>query len=148
MKSYSSTDSHNPVHVLQLDQGDDLLGSILDFVEQSGLRTGAVVSGIGTLDRCTLHMVTTTGYPPVEVFPTWTDTPLELVGMQGAIADGKPHIHMTVSDRDQATGGHLEPGCRILYLAEVVIQEYSGLDLTRVENRHGIPMLTRRSGSA
>lgn len=143
MKSYTSNDSHNPVHVLQLDQGEDLLGSILEFIERSGVRHGAVISGIGTLDRCTLHMVTTTGYPPVEVFPEWIDRPLELVGMQGVIAAGQPHIHMTVSDTTQATGGHLEPGCRILYLAEVVIQEFTNLELTRAKNALGIDILTK-----
>ena len=52
--------------------------------------------------------------------------------MQGVIADGTPHIHMNVSTKDSAIGGHLEPGCRVLYLAEVVILEFDGLSLTRV----------------
>jgi uncharacterized protein len=141
MKSFRSDDSRNPVHVLRFDPGEDLHDGLTEFIATSGVRNGAVVSGVGTLDQCVMHMVTGLDYPPEEAYPRWTDTPLELVGMQGVIADGEPHVHMTVSDTEHATGGHLEPGCRVLYLAELVIQEFSGLQLTREPNEHDMPML-------
>ncbi|GAA4427141.1 hypothetical protein GCM10023169_26740 [Georgenia halophila] len=135
-------------HVLKLDPGDDVLQAVREFVTAARIRTGVVVSGIGTLDHCRMHMVTTTDYPPVEVFPTWEDEALELVEMQGVIADGVPHIHMTVSDQHSAVSGHLEEGCRILYLGEIVILELGGHDLTRVPNEHGIPQLAEKSSQA
>ncbi|MGO1172741.1 MAG: PPC domain-containing DNA-binding protein [Actinomycetaceae bacterium] len=133
-------------HVVRIDPGDDLLVSLREFIAQAGITNGAVVSGIGTLDHCRMHMVTTTGYPPVEVFPEWTDTALELVSMQGVIADGFPHIHMTVSTQDAAVSGHLEEGCRILYLCEVVVIELGGHSLTREPNEHGVPQLVAKGG--
>lgn len=131
-------------HVLQFDPGDLLLEGITEFIDSSGIRDGAVVSGIGTLSDCTMHMVTTTGFPPVEVFPTTEDTALELTSMQGVIADGKPHIHMNVSTKDAAVGGHLEPGCRVLYLAEVVVLEFDRLPLTRIPAEHDVLKLVPR----
>lgn len=127
--------------VLSLDPGDDVLESIVDACAAAGLRHGFVASGVGTLDRCRLHCVTTTQYPPVEHFPEWVDTPLELAGMSGVIVDGKPHIHATVADESQAWGGHLEPGCRVLYLAEVVLVELGKVELQRVADAQGVVRL-------
>lgn len=141
---YFSASALTATHVLRLDPGDDALFVLRGFIEQSGICTGAVVSGIGTFDRCRMHMVTTTSYPPVEAFPTWEDEALELVSMQVVIADGTPHIHMTVSTKDAAVSGHLEEGCRILYLGEMVVLEFADLDLTRVPDEHGIPQLSAK----
>jgi uncharacterized protein len=120
------------MHVLQYDPGDDLLGGVNEFVDLSGVHNGVVVSGIGTLRETALHMVTTTTFPPVETFPTYPDKAIELTSMQGVIASGAAHIHMTVSDDAGAVGGHLEPGCIVLYLAEVVVLEFRGLELARI----------------
>lgn len=137
MKYYTSQGTTR-THVLQFDPGDLLLEGVNEFIAASGLRHGAVLSGVGTLSDCTMHMVTTTSFPPVEVKPTYSDTALELVSMQGVIASGTPHIHMMVSDQRSAVGGHLEDNCRILYLAEVVILEFDGLELTRTPNDQDI----------
>jgi predicted DNA-binding protein with PD1-like motif len=139
---YFHTDKPGRVFVLRLDRGDLLLESIQALVDREGIRDGVVLSGIGTLDRSVIHMVTTAGYPPQEHFRT-DDAPLELAALQGAIADGSPHLHMVVSDKDRAYAGHLEPGCRVLYLAEVVIQEFHGLGLQRVRDDGNISKLRR-----
>lgn len=133
------------VHVMQFDPGDYLLESLRELLSREKIRNGAVISGIGTLDECTMHMVTSAGMPPVEVFPRWDKVGLELVSMQGIIADGIPHIHMTISTATGAVGGHLEEGCRILYLGEVVVLEFPGLDLTRVPTEGNIMKLTSRT---
>lgn len=130
MKYYSSNGAAT-VHVLQFDPGDLLLEGIEEFIAATGLSDGVVISGIGTLSDCTMHMVTTTDFPAVEVKPTYSDLALELTSMQGVIAAGTPHIHMNVSDQRTAVGGHLEPGCRVLYLAEVVILQ-TDIKLMRV----------------
>lgn len=130
------------VYILRLDQGDYVLESICQLIKEKNIRHGVVVSGIGTLDRCVMHMVTSTGYPPQEYFTRWENQALELLSLQGIIADGCPHLHMVVSDKEKAYGGHLEEGCRILYLGEVVIQEIEDTDIRRVPNEKGIMMLT------
>jgi len=129
------------VFILRLDKGDLALESIIEFVKKEGIRDGVVVSGIGTFDYCTLHMVMTTGIPAVEHFKKWEDKPLELSSVSGIIADGKPHLHAVVSDHKETWSGHLEEGCRVLYLAEFVIIELEKSNLTRIPNDDGILVL-------
>ena len=136
--------SSGKVHLLRLDPGDLLLESIRALIQQTGLKDGYVASAIGTLDYCVMHMVMTTGYPPVEHFERWDDKPLELASISGIIADGVPHLHMVVSDHEMAYAGHLEEGCRVLYLAEIVIVELDQAGLQRVRNSRGILQLTRK----
>jgi predicted DNA-binding protein with PD1-like motif len=124
--------------VVRLDQGDDVLESLVKTIKDNGIADGYVASGIGTLDQCVLHMVMTIGYPAVEYFAKWVDTPLELASISGIIAEGVPHLHAVVSSDTLAVAGHLEPGCRILYLGEVVIQEVLGQPLKRIKNSKNI----------
>lgn len=127
--------------VLRLDQGDDVLDCVTRTIQENQVKDGYVASGIGTLDECVLHMVMTTGYPPVEFFARWHDKPLEVASISGIIADGFPHLHTVISDHEKAYAGHLEQGCRILYLGEVVIQEVLNQPLTRRINEKSIKEL-------
>jgi predicted DNA-binding protein with PD1-like motif len=135
---YFGSDAPIKTYVLQLDQGDLLLESIQALIDQEHITTGAVIAAAGTLDQSTLHMVTTTGYPPDIYFERREDEALELASVQGVIADGVPHLHTVVANTTQAFGGHLEPGCRVLYLAEVVVVSFPGLSLGRVLNEKEI----------
>lgn len=117
---------------LRLDKGEDILGSINDLIEKENIQDGVVVSGIGTLDQCQLHFVTHIDDASKMYFKKWTDVALEVASIQGIIADGKPHIHAVVSDHASAWGGHVEPGCRTLYLCEILIIEMPGFKLTRL----------------
>ncbi|MCL2771819.1 MAG: DNA-binding protein [Oscillospiraceae bacterium] len=130
------------VHVLRIDRGEYLLESIENFIASKNIRNAAVVSAIGTLDYCVMHMVGTTTLPPVDEFVKWEDKPLEITSIDGVIADGSPHLHMTVGDREHAYAGHLEHGCRVLYLAEVVIGELDGFDFYRIRTEDKILKLT------
>ncbi len=129
------------VFALRLDPGDDLLESINAFIKQEGIQDAYIASAIGTLDYCVMHMVMTTAYPPVEHFERWEDKPLEVSSISGIIANRTPHLHMVVSDHQKAYSGHVEPGCRVLYLAEIVIVELEPSGLQRVVNEKGIRKL-------
>ncbi len=129
------------VFALRLDPGDYLLESINAFIKQERIEDAYIASAIGTLDYCVMHMIMTTGYPPVEHFERWEDKPLEVSSISGIIAGGTPHLHMVVSDYQKAYSGHVEPGCRVLYLAEIVIVELEPSGLQRVANERGIRQL-------
>ena len=144
MESFS-TDRLGRVFIVRLDPGDRVLESINELVSREKIRDAVVISAVGTLDERTLHMVTTTDYPPREYFKRFENKPLELVSLTGIIADyGKPHLHAVVSDCERAYAGHLEEGCRTLYLAEIVILEVEGLDLTRIRDESNILRLKGR----
>ena len=68
--------------------------------------------------------------------------PFEILNAGGMIANGEPHLHITLSSAAKgAFGGHLEKGCRILYLAEVTIVKFAGPPLIRKDNENGISLL-------
>ncbi len=144
MKCFSG-ESFGKVYTLRLDKGDYLLESIEELIKQEKIKNAVVVSGIGTLDYCVMHMVMTTGFPPVEHFEKWDDKPLELSSISGVIADGEPHLHMVVSDHKYAYSGHVERGCRVLYLSEIVIAEMKGYNFKRIRNSNNILELTEKT---
>lgn len=128
---YFIDDGNSKKIIIRLDFGEPVLESITEILQREKVHSGVVVSGIGTLSQARLHMVTTTGYPPKEVYPEWKDTPLELCSIDGIIANGAPHLHAVIADSKQVYAGHLENGCITLYLCEVVVEVFSGTRLTR-----------------
>lgn len=142
---YFSAQDIGRVFVLRLDPGEYIVESLQDLIAREKIQNGVVVSGIGTFSDCILHMVTTTGLPPKEYFAEWKDKALELASIQGVIADAKPHLHAVISDRKKAVAGHLEEKTKVLYLAELVILEFKGLDLTRIKSDKGLSQLVRKT---
>jgi predicted DNA-binding protein with PD1-like motif len=119
------------VVVVGIAPGEMLLESITEACREKKITNGAVVSGVGTLSTLRMHYVTHADFPPTDEFVT-LGKPLELVNVSGVVADGEPHLHVTVSCKDEKTwAGHLEPGSRVLYLAEIVILKFTGLELAR-----------------
>ena len=129
------------VYTIRISPEEDFLGAVEQFVKETGMKYGVVVSGIATFKNCVMHMVTTTTYPPVEYFDRKEDTPLELSAVSGVIANGDIHLHMVVSDKDKAYSGHVEHGCQVLYLCELVIAEIPDGNFRRVKNEHGVNQL-------
>jgi len=118
---------------LRLDKGEDVLASVESVARERGIHTGVVLSGIGTLYEAQLHYITHTGFPPKNEFVTH-EGPIELLSIDGIIADFVPHLHTCISIKDQTYMGHMEPGCRVLYLAEIAIARLEGVRLTRKTN--------------
>jgi len=139
---YFSTEKIGRVFILRLDPDDYLLESIVDLVSEENVKDAVVVSGIGTLDQYRVHLVMTTGFPPENRFEHWRDKPLELASISGVIANGEPHLHVVVSNSEKAYAGHLEKGCRVLYLAEIVIIELKSMNLNRVPDAKHISRIT------
>jgi len=118
------------VVTLRLERGDDVLASIEKAAKESDVHTGIVISGAGTLDRARLHHVTHTRYPPKERFVEY-EGPIELLSIDGIIAEYAPHLHTCISIEETTYMGHLEPGCRVLYLAEIAIARLEDVRLAR-----------------
>jgi predicted DNA-binding protein with PD1-like motif len=128
------------VYRVLLDRDALLLESILDVIKQKDVRDGHVMVTSGSVQECTYHYVTTTDLRAKNAFKT-VKGPFEILNAGGIIANGEPHIHITLSSPKGAFGGHLEKGCRILYLGEVTIIKYTGQPLTRKDNVNGISLL-------
>ena len=133
------------VYRLALGPGDFLLESILEFIKEHDIKDGVVLTGIGSLSECSLHWPTTVVYPSTNKFETFKG-PLEITGIQGIIADGEPHLHMMVAEGGdaRAAGGHMEKGCKVLYLAEITIAKLDGPPMTRRPNQYNVRMLQKK----
>jgi len=118
------------VLAVRLDQGEDVLESLSAIARERDIHTGVVISGIGTLDRARVHHITHTGYPSTDAFVEY-EGPIELLSIDGIIADHTPHLHTCISIKETTYMGHLEPGCRVLYLAEIAIARLDGMRLCR-----------------
>jgi predicted DNA-binding protein with PD1-like motif len=128
------------VYRVLLDRDALLLESIADVIKQKDVHDGHVSVTSGSVQECTYHYVTSTALQAKNAYRT-VKGPFEILNAGGIIADGEPHIHITLSSPKGAFGGHLEKGCRILYLGEVTIVKYSGQPLTRKNNENGISLL-------
>ena len=131
------------VYRVRLDRGDLLLESIQDIVHQHGIADGAVVTAAGSLQECTFHRVKSIAEEPENEFITMKE-PMEILNINGMIAGGEPHLHLTLSGPKGAFGGHLEKGCRVLYRAEITVAKFSGTPLARKPNKDGVPLLQRK----
>ena len=127
---------------ISLQRGEMLLEGIEQAIRENEIRDAVVISCIGTLSSMTWHRVTTLDLKPKEEYPT-VRGPLELCALQGSVVGGTPHIHIVCSDKDGTYAGHLEPGCEVLYLAEVVLMELAGKPLRRVRDENGLNLLVR-----
>ena len=132
------------VYRILLDRDALLLESIDAVIKQKEIRDGEVLVTAGSVQDCTYHYVASTAMKSKNVFKT-VKGPFEILNAGGIIADGEPHLHITLSHEGKGGfGGHLEKGCRVLYLAEVTIFKYSGPALTRKANENGISLLTAK----
>ena len=139
-------ESKGPPGLVAIGLGPDekLLESIQAVIKSHNIRDGAVVSGIGTLKRCHMHYVNTITFPAENRFYV-VEEPLEIGSITGLIADYEPHLHMTAGCRDQRTyTGHVEPGCVVLYLAEILIMRMDNGKLGRDLNGRGVSLLVKR----
>jgi len=139
--------------IINLWPGEDMLEGIQQACEDHEVDTGVVVSGIGSLTKLDIHWVV-----PYDDFPELTsDRPKrmervesegawEVGSLQGAIANGSPHLHITAyeAEDDRMVCGHLESGCIVHTLAEIVIRKIDGPELTREPNQWNISMLQER----
>jgi predicted DNA-binding protein with PD1-like motif len=132
------------VYRVLLDRDALLLESIRDVIKQKDVQDGQVFVTAGSVQDCTYHYVTSTAMKPVNAFKT-VKGPAEILNASGMIAAGEPHIHITLSTPAKgAFGGHLENGCKVLYLGEVTVVKYAGAALTRKDNANGVSLLQAR----
>ena len=129
---------------IRLDRGDLMLETIQDAIRKHNIQDGAVLTAAGSLQECTYHRVKSLAAKAEDEFIT-VKGPIEILNVNGLIAAGEPHIHLTLSSPDKGVfGGHIENGCKVLYRAEVTLVKFSGTPLARKANKDGIPMLQKK----
>lgn len=129
--------------VIRLKTGSDLLLELSEFFEQTGIRAGVILSGVGLLSRAKLRNCRSLP----EEFPI-TDknrsfnsfnSPLEILSMSGNISmveeSALLHSHLTLSYVDdgkiRVVGGHLIEGCIVHGFAEIIVLELNAIEMIK-----------------
>ncbi len=128
------------IYRIRLDRDDLLLESIMDFIKERNIQDGLMLTAVGSLQECTFHGVTSLAERSEREYTTLKQ-PMEILNINGIIAKGEPHFHMTLSNTKGAFGGHLENGCKVLYRAELTIAKLKGTALARKPNHAGVGVL-------
>ena len=138
MTSFKTDKGFGQVLLLHLTKGEDLLNGIEQGAREAGIKSGIVLSGIGSLSRLKFHYIAATSDEPHDIFET-IDAPLELDSLQGVILEGEPHLHTVTTEKGGVThGGHLEEGSLIQYRAEISIVEINDLPVGRRAGDYGV----------
>ncbi len=116
--------------MMHLSKGEGVLESIEKEIKRLEIQNGFVASGIGSARKIVFHRIADTEDNPTNEYIT-EEGPIEIGTIQGLIIDGEPHLHITWSAKDKTFTGHLEPGCEIQYLSEIIIIELLDVDLVR-----------------
>ncbi len=133
--------------MIRFDPGERFLESLRQIIATEEIKTAIVLSGIGTFSTCRFHQCVA-GFPPnlltrhQEYFEL--NGSFELASIQGIIAAGEPHLHMTIGEGDKVMAGHVEDGCVVLTLLELVLLRADSLPVRRVYSQpEKIKQLTR-----
>ncbi|MEJ2055857.1 MAG: DNA-binding protein [Calditrichaceae bacterium] len=114
--------------------GTDLLKGLQDAVKKEKIRSAVILTGIGSLTSYHLHSINKTTLPPDNIFYK-DEGPYDLLTVTGYVINGRVHAHITVTNDEQAIGGHLEPDTKVYKFGIVtlgVLDDY--VDLNRLDD--------------
>ena len=114
---------------IRLNSGDDILAKLEEMTAKEKLRNAVILTGLGSLNAYHYHVVSTGVLPPENAFMKGEEA-LDIVNINGVVLEGRVHAHITVSNTEKAFGGHMEPGCRVLTFAVIVVGVVSEPDFT------------------
>ncbi|KAI1897389.1 hypothetical protein AGOR_G00082800 [Albula goreensis] len=134
------------VHALRLQPGQELLSSLLSFVEERKLRAPFIITCVGSITKATLRLANATAENTNEV--VHLQERFEIVSLVGTL-NRDAHLHICLADKEGKTiGGHVMGDLEVFTTAEVVIGEANDLEFGRVmDDRTGFPELVINSRS-
>lgn len=125
--------------VARITPGQDLLPTLKQYLAEHGIRSGAIVSMIGSLRRCSILNIGPRAFEG-EVYrpPIVLEEPLELLNGSGTVSlfddSAVPvHVHAVLSRADdQIVSGHMkDEGNIVAFTVEVMVQEVTGVQIRR-----------------
>lgn len=115
------------LHFVRLNPGDDVLDGLKAAVQDHGISSAVIVSGVGSVDKYHAHVVAEPKLPPGNVY-FGSQEALDILAVTGMVLAGEVHAHITLSNQEHAMGGHLEKGCRVLTFAVIALLEVPSAD--------------------
>ncbi len=103
------------VFALRLKPNQDLRQSLKVFAQVQNLRSGFILTAIGSLKQATIRFAN-------QDVSTVLNDKFEILSLNGTVANTGVHLHIAIADKTGKTiGGHLDNGCVIYTTAEIVI---------------------------
>jgi len=94
---------------------EDLRQSLQNFAKQQNIQAGFILSAVGSLKRASIRYANQDN-------STVLKEKLEILALNGTLADTGSHLHITIADSQGKTmGGHLSDGCIVYTTAEIII---------------------------
>ncbi|XP_014060358.1 bifunctional protein GlmU-like [Oncorhynchus nerka] len=136
----ASAGSALKVHAVRFGPGQELLCSLLAFVEERNLKAPFIITCVGSVTKATLRLANATAGNTNEVIHL--DERFEIVSLVGTL-NKEAHLHICLADKEGKTlGGHVLGDLEVFTTAEVVIGEASDLLFDRqMDHRTGFPEL-------
>ena len=105
---------------LHLNNGDDILESLRQFVAEQNIHNAVFLSAFGSVTHYHFHVVASGYLPPAEEYPKG-EKALDVVAITGGVLSGRVHAHIAFTDDKIAFGGHLEPECKVLTFVNIYL---------------------------
>ena len=133
---YALEGQFDRILVLRFKYQADLLAGIETMVKEHKIRNAVVLAGAGSVTGYHFHGVSNATFPSKNIYVKDPNAPADIVSMNGYIIDGRPHVHMTLTDPDKAFGGHLESGTTVFTFAIVTVGVFKdGIDLSKIDDK-------------
>lgn len=112
-------------HVLRLTPGMDVRSALHEWCGKMKVRAACVAGAVGSLSHAVVRMADAAEGTAIA-------GPLEVLSLQGLLAENGTHLHVMVSDAlGQCAGGHLLEGCTVRTTLELVLLELHGVRMLR-----------------
>ena len=124
------------VVVLRFKYQADLMAGMEKMVKEQNITNAVILAGAGSLTGYHFHLVSNRTFPSKNMLIKNPTAPADLVSMNGYIIDGRIHAHMTLTNKNKAFGGHLEPGTTVFTFAIVTLGVFKdGIDFRRIDDK-------------
>lgn len=118
---YAITGKFTRVEIWRFKFGTDLLAGIQKMVKTQKIKNGVILAAVGSVRGYQVHQVSNRDFPSKNMFVKDPTGPADVLSMNGYIANGAVHPHITLATPEHAFGGHLEPGTSVFTFAMVTV---------------------------
>ncbi|XP_023697542.1 bifunctional protein GlmU-like isoform X1 [Paramormyrops kingsleyae] len=128
------------IHALRLGPGQEILSSLVSFVEERRMKAPFILTCVGSVTKATLRLANASIRNSNEVIHL--EGPFEIVSLVGTL-NKEAHLHICLADRTGATvGGHVLGDLQVFTTAEIILGEAADLQFSReMDDRTGFPEL-------
>jgi predicted DNA-binding protein with PD1-like motif len=133
---YAINGQFERIMVLRFKYQADLLAGLESTIKKNKIRNAVILAGAGSVTGYHVHSVSNRSFPSKNIYVKDATAPADIASMNGYVIDGRIHAHLTMTNADNAFGGHLESGTTVFTFAVVTLGVFkNGIDLSRVDDK-------------